>query len=82
MVSKWLHYETSKIACSDPPKRAFILFHFHGSVCQEHLGYSTCLIYNLFLRQFLTPLKEDKSCYWHNYTSQLQVSLNVSGVPT
>lgn len=27
------------------------------------------LIYNLFLHQFLTPLKEEKSCYWHNHTS-------------
>lgn len=39
-------------------------------------------IYNLFLHQFLTPLKGDNSWYWHNCTSWFQVSLNVNGPPT
>lgn len=45
MVGKRLQNETRKIARSGPPKRDFILFHFHDSICQEHLGYSTCLSY-------------------------------------
>lgn len=81
MVSKWLYYETWKIACSDPPKRVFILFHFHGSICQEHLGYSTCLSFIIyFCINFWHPWKRQRTAT--GIIIRHSPSLNVDGVPT